>query len=388
MRPWLPLLTLLVAACTSAPTAATAPTTAPSPSASPAGATAAPTAEPTPQPTARPGVRATAAGPIPVTFRYVAVDTPLADGFRTRLWLVDLSARRAPAVVAEWDGPASPVGDHSISADGTRVLLSASSARSRVALYLVRVDTGDVRTLVEDPQAIPISPRLSPDGSRYAFTKYPSAGGSDLGIWAAETAGGDARRIADPSAASNVPALPLAWSVDGEWLAFTRDVDLDRTEVHLAPRDGGREIVVGRGDRVAWRRAAPQLLVAALTPPTSRAYTFDLGTGKTADVVKLEKLFVASLQWHPTLDRFVYVESEGAGREASGGIWLRNADGTGAQRLDAVRSAFAPEWSGDGTLLTGLAGGDDALVPVIDLQSGKRISVLCRRGGTPPGSCT
>jgi Tol biopolymer transport system component len=387
VRRLLPLLVVIAAACTSAPVTAPGTTAAPSTSGAGPASTPAPDASLTTLPTSRPGVRATAAEAIPATFRYVAVDTALADGFRTRLWLVDLTARRAPIVVAEWDGPAAPVGDHSVSADGTRVLLSAAGTRSRVALYLLRVETGDVRVLFEDPATIPLSPRLSPDGQRYAFSRYPAEGGSDLGIWSGAASGGDARRIADPSSASNVPALPLAWSVDGAWLAFSRDVDIDRTEVRLAPRDGGPEIAVGLGDRVAWRRSAPELLVGVLVPPSSRAYTFDLRTGKTVDVVKIDKLFVTSLQWHPTQDRFVYVESESAGREASGGIWLRNADGSGAQRLDTVRSAFAPEWSADGTLLTGLAGGDDALVPVVDLQSGKRLSVLCRRGGTPPGSC-
>lgn len=381
------LLGLLLVSCTAAPSAIPSPTAGASATAAAATGNAGPTASATPLPSMVPGVRATPAGTIPDTFRYVALDTTLADGVRTRLWLVDLSAQRAPVVVAEWDAPASPVGDHSVSADGKTVIVSAAGARSRVALYLLHPGMGDVRVLFEDPTAIVISPRVSADGSRYAFTKYPAAGGSDAGIWAGATSGGGVKRIADPSSASNVPAMPLAWSTDGSWLAFTRDVSLERTEVHLAPRDGGPEIAVGEGDHVAWRVTAPQLLVSVPSTPTSRAYTFDLGSGKSTDVVKADKLFVSSLQWHPSLDRFLYVESEGAGREASGGIWLRNADGSAGEKVNAPRAAYAPEWSRNGSLLTVLGGGDDSVVPVILLPSGRQVSVLCRRGGTPPGSC-
>lgn len=386
MRLVLPICLLFVS-CSAVPPPVPSPTAAANATAAAATGSAAPGASPTPLPSMVPGVRSTPAGAIPDAFRYVALDTPLADGFRTRLWLVDLGARRAPLVVAEWDAPASPVGDHSVSADGKTVVISATGTRSRVALYLLRPETGDVRVAFEDPSTIVVSPRVSADGSRYAFTEYPAGGGSDAGIWSGSTTGGPVRRIADPSSASNVPAMPLAWSTDGSWLAFTRDVSLDRTEVHLVPQGGGREITVGEGDRVAWRAAAPQLLVSVPSTPTSRAYTFDLGSGKSADVVKADKLFISSLQWHPSQGRFLYVESEGAGREASGGIWLRNADGSAAEKVNAPRAAYAPEWSRDGSLLTALGGGDDALVPVILLPSGRQVSVLCRRGGTPPGSC-
>lgn len=388
VRPAAPLLAALLVACGSASGLPGTSVAAPASPRTPPGVVPVPsqTGSPIPQPTSRPGIRATAAGPLPASLRYVALDSPIADGFHTRLWLVDLAGSRPPIVVAEWDAPASPVGGYSASADGAGVIVSAAGTRSRVALYLLRPETGETRILFEEAGTIAISPRISPDGQRVAFTKYPAAGGSDAGIWAGPT-GGELRRIADPSTASNVPAMPLAWSADSAWLAFTRDVSLDRTEVHIAPRGGGTEVTVGEGDRVSWRTRAPELLVAAATTPPSRAYTYDLSTGTTTDVLTVAKLVIPVIGWHPTLDRFMYVESEGAGREASGGAWVRSADGSSAQRLDVGRAAFAPEWSRDGSLLTALGGGDDAIVPLIDLLSGRRISVLCRRGGKPPGDC-
>ena len=382
---------VLLVACEAAPVASPSitPTLAPIATATPsptARPTAAPTPSPSPEPTARPGIRATAAGPIPESFRYVAIDLPLADGFRTRLWLVDLNAKRPPSVVAEWDGPASPVGGHSISTDGRTVLISAAGSRSRVALYLLRPETGTAVVLFEEPGTIVISPRLTPDGGRFAFTKYPAAGGSDLGIWSGLTSGGELQEIAARSVLSNVPLMPLAWSADSVWLAFTRE-QTDHSEVWLAHREGGVETLVGPGDKASWRRNPPELLVAFSATPSSRAYTYDVTTRKTLDVVKVDKLLIPVVQWHPSLDRFVYVESEGAGREASGGIWIRNADGTGGSRLDLGRAVYSPQWSRDGTMLTALGAGEDSIVTIFELFSGRRISVVCKRGGTPPADC-
>ncbi len=379
----------LLVACQAPPavTPTLSPTSSPHAVATP---TATPAARATPSPTAQPialaGIRATPAGALPESFRYVALDRPYAEGFRTWLWLVDLDARRAPAVVAEWDGPASPVGEHSIASDGKAVLISAKGSRSRVALYLLRPESGTTTILFEESNVIVISPRISPDGQRYAFTRHVEGGEYDDGIWAGLTAGGEMKRIVDQPRFTNVPRMSLAWSVDSVWIAFTRI--RERTDVFLAHREGGPQIEVGAGDRVSWRKNPPELLVAANGPPTSRIYTFDLTTRKQVEVAKVDKLMYPLVQWHPTLDRFAYVESEGAGREASGGIWIRSADGTGASSLDLGRAVFSPQWSRDGTSLTALGGGDEVIVPVIELLTGRRIAVLCRRGGTPPADCT
>jgi Tol biopolymer transport system component len=391
MRATIAAVAVLIVACQTAPVASpsTSPTVAPAPSPTAVATVrpaASPAASPTPEPTARPGIRATGAGTIPESFRYVAIDLPLADGFRTRLWLVDLDARRAPQLVAEWDAPAAPVGGYSISGDGRSVIISAAGSRSRVALYLLKPETGIVVVLFEDPRTIVLAPKITPDGQRFAFTKYPADGGSDLGLWSGLTSGGDPVEIAERSTGSNVPLMPLAWSADSVSIAFTREKAEGGSEVRLTTLRGGIETTVGPGDKVSWRKNPPELLVAVSATPSSRAYTFDVATQKTLDVVKVDKLQIPLVQWHPSLDRFAYVTSEGASREASGGVWIRNADGSGASRVDLGRAVFSPQWSRDGTLLTAL-GTEDAILNVVELFSGRRIAVLCRRGGTPPADC-
>jgi len=365
------------------------PASTPGPSASAGAAVAGPIAsgsvEPSPRPTARPGIRASAIGAMPSQFRYVALDTLLADGYHTRLWLIDLSSKRAPVLAAEWDAPASPVGGYSASADGRTIVISAAGARSRVALSVLRPETGELRVLFEDPVLVVVSPRISPDGSRFAFSKYPAAGGTDLGIWAGRISGGELERITEPSNASSVPQMPLAWSPDGAWLAFTRDLDV--TEIRLVRAAGGEELRAGPGERVSWRATAPELAIEQPVGPGSRIYTVDLATGKTADLVKEDRGSVAALTWHPSGDRLAYVLSEGASREASLGIWLWRADLQRSGRTDAGRTVFAPEWSADGSILSAIAGGDDARIPIVDLLTGRQLSVLCRRGGTPPADC-
>jgi Tol biopolymer transport system component len=357
------------------------------PTASSAGATGATarTAEPSPLASARPGIRTTAVSAVPSLFRYVALDTPLVDGAHTRLWLIDLSSRRAPVLAAEWDAPAAPVGGWSASADGRTVIVSASGTRSRVALSVVRPETGETRVLFEDPAVTVVSARLTPDGSRYAFTKYPAQGGMDGGIWAGRIAGGDIARITEPTSATTTPQMPLAWSRDGAWLALTRDLDV--TEIHLVRAEGGDELLAGPGERASWRSTPPELAIEQQVGEGSRVYTVELATGKTADVLKQDKGSVAALAWHPSGDRLAYVLSEGASREASGGIWLWRIDVRTTVRTDAGRTAFAPEWSADGSVLSALAGGDDARIPIVDLLTGRQLSVLCRRGGTPPADC-
>ena len=380
------LAALVLVACdvTNAPSATTAPATA-----AVSGASAQPgarSAEPSPLATARPGIKTAPVGTIPSLFRYVALETPLVDGAHTRLWLVDLSSKRAPVLAAEWDAPVSPVGGSSVSADGRTVLISASGTRSRVALSVLRPETGETRVLFEDPTVTAVAARVSPDGARFAFTRYPAQGGFDQGIWVGRIAGGELARITAPTTDTTTPQMPVAWSPDSARLAFTRDL-ADGTEIRVVRADGGDEKLAGPGERAAWRTAAPELAIEQAVGAGARVYTIDVTTGKSTDIVKEDKGSVAALAWHPSGDRLAYVLSEGASREASGGIWIWRADSRTASRTDAGKTVFAPEWSGDGSVLSALAGGDDARIPIVDLLTGRQLSVLCRRGGTPPADC-
>lgn len=377
------------APATPAPSPPQAATVAARPTATPTGTpavTSSPQAAPSADPVALTGVRATPAGPLPESFRYVALDIPWAEGTRTRLWLVDLQARRPPLVVAEWDGWLSPIGDHSVSADGKAVLISARGPRARVALFVLRPETGTVTTVFEEPGRIVLGGRISPDGQRFAFTRLVDGVTSDEGIWSAPVEGGELKRIVEPSAGLGAPLMPLAWSTDSVWLAVMRVRVI--AELSLAHREGGPEAPIGDGDRVAFRRNPPEVLVASNSPTASRLYTYDLTTRATRGVAKLEKRAFSQVEWHPTLERFASQETAYGGANIGSQIWLRNTDGTGASSVDLGRNVQALQWSRDGTLLTALGAGDDSVTPVVDLLTGRSLAVLCKRGGRPPADCT
>ena len=396
------LAALILVACdvtATPPTGSAAPASAPA--GGPGAAVAPRTSEPSPLASGRPGIHTTAVGSIPSLFRYVALDTPLVDGVHTRLWLMDLSSRRAPVVAAEWDAPASPVGGWSSSADGRVLLVTAQGARARVALNVVRPETADTRVLFEDPAITVVAARISPDGSRYAFTKYPAAGGNDQGIWAGRVSGGDALRLTPAFTSSTVPQMSAGWSLDNAWLAYTIDVDAPTpfSEMWVVRSDGGTTSRVGPGDRASWRKAEPQLLMSASGETGSvRAADLSGPQPRGIDLVgDLKKTFIPAIAWNPTSDVFMYVESDGPDREAANAIRILPVTGSpsgvfgigGSTTLKVTaQGAFsAPEWSADGTILSALAAGDSVRIPIVDLLTGRQLSVLCRRGGTPPADC-
>lgn len=371
---------------TPAPLPSASATLAVRPTASPAPtATASARPAPSPDPVALAGVRAVPAGALPESFRFVALDIPWAEGVRTRLWLVDLQAKQAPRVVAEWDGWLAPVGDHSISADGRAVLISARGTRARVALYVLRPESGTVTTVFEEPGRIALSARISPDAQRFAFTRLVDGATRDEGVWSGPLAGGELKRIVEPASDLGAPIMSLGWSLDSVWVAVMRV--RATSEIALAHREGGPEIPVGEGERVSWRRNRPELLVAANSPTASRLYTFDVTAKAAKEVARLEKRAFSHLEWHPTLERLATQETAYGGASAGGEIWVRNADGTGASSVDLARTVHDPRWSRDGTMLTALGGGDDSATALVDLFTGRPIAVLCRRAGTPPADC-
>lgn len=376
MRPLPLLVALVMLSC--GPVAEPSPTPPPpteTPTASPPSPTPEPTA--TPDPTPQPGVRATALGQLPRSFRYVETAWPLGpEEVSVRLWLVDLDTAGAPArQAAEWVSAST---SFSASADGRSVVLEGIAPSGLPAIYLLRPETGEASVVFEEEGSRPVAPTVTHDGSRIAFGKRPLTGiGGDLGIWAGPI-GGPYALIAAASELSNVPATPLGWSPTGEWLAFARRTARD--EVRLVRSGGGPEVTVGEGRSISWRTQGPELLVGA----GDRMYTYGITTARTQDVHGDARGPFFDVHWHVALERFVYATS---GTHPGGvEIWIRNADGSQPARVDGERWVLAPRWSPDGTLLTALVGGDDSVVPIIDLATGREIAHVCRRGGAP-GRC-
>ncbi|MGH2490025.1 MAG: TolB family protein [Candidatus Limnocylindria bacterium] len=306
---------------------------------------------------------------------------------------MDLTGRRAPLVAAEWEPKMLVFRPVSASRDGRVVALSAPSARSASALYVLRTETGRLDVIFDEPQILAVEPQISPDGTKVAFTQLRVSGtsGADLGIWLHDRTNGSMRSIAEPQAVSGAFAAGLGWSSDGASLAIKRS--FAQPSVRLVPTVGGSEIPVADGHRVSWRARAPELLIGAtmLGGQVVRIQTYDMATKTVREVHRVERSILRDLQWHPTAGRFIYGQNEPGiiGRSPEFELWQRNADGSQATLIErSTRGQMFPEWSPDGSLLTGFQADSSTTIGLIEMPSGRRIATLCRQGGTPPDRCT
>lgn len=172
--------------------------------------------------------------------------------------------------------------------------------------------------------SIALSPRISPDGSRVAFTQIGKRG-VNLGMYSIELG----RPVAFPAfAGTNSTA---AWSPDGTKLAFSSSMRGD-PEIFVSDANG----------------AAPKRLTA----------------NKGSDV---------SPVWNPkTGSQIAFV----SGRTGLPQIYIMEADGTNVQRMTDGGYAVSPSWSPNGQFLTfawrrnygpGAPGGQD--IYIMDIAS-------------------
>lgn len=171
---------------------------------------------------------------------------------------------------------------------------------------------------------IALSPRISPDGSRVAFTQIGRRG-VDLGMYSLELG----RPVAFPSyAGTNSTA---AWSPDGAKLAFSSSMRGD-PEIFVAEASG----------------AAPKRLTAV----------------RGSDVAPV---------WNPKTGAQIAFVS---GRTGLPQIYIMEADGTNVQRMTDQGYAVSPSWSPNGQFLAfawrrnygpGAPGGQD--IYVMDVAS-------------------
>ena len=169
--------------------------------------TATRTATPTPSPqTTNQGVVLNARPTVvPPDFKYV-------ETWPGRIVMFDLAARRATeiatytTVTAE---PGHPAAQLSASADGRTLLVLVLVSPTDRTLFVVRPETGEVRTIMRGPLDRGI---LSADGSRFAVARHDS---DPLltGLAVGAIADGTTRRlIADDPQLVGSPPIPFAFS--------------------------------------------------------------------------------------------------------------------------------------------------------------------------------
>ncbi|UCG85076.1 MAG: PD40 domain-containing protein, partial [Gemmatimonadota bacterium] len=223
---------------------------------------------------------------------------------------------------------------------------------------------------------------LSPDGSRLAFT-------SDGSLWVVPLQGnvepdmaGEPVRLTEPMCANNW-GNELAWSADGEWIAFNAEGDPpdcsgDRT-IHVIPSAGGEPIripgeyvVEGQGYEAHRLGLSPdgKILAFSYTDPESDAaerdsrqslqddlsiYTIPVEGG---EVSQLTQSLSSEPAFSPDGRHVAYVKFTGLeeermlGRESDGiaqnEVWVIPATGGVPVVVDSSGGARGPVWSPDG----------------------------------------
>jgi Tol biopolymer transport system component len=252
----------------------------------------------------------------------------------------------------------------------------ASPGAAGAGLILIALSNGDRRTLTAPPPGTSdIAPAFSPDGTRLAFQRIPTAAVSD--IWVADADGAGARRITFDDRLLEGPA----WTQDGRALIFS-SARLGAGRLWRVPAGGGTPEALpdtGPGSTMPTvpRRADRLAFVASLED--TNMWEVSIGStgapdGPARPGVSASSWLDGSPDFSPDGSRLVFVSNR-TGRDE---IFMSLVDSVAAQQLTdfsrvPASTAGSPRFSPDGTRVA-----FDARV-----RGNADIYVVSASGGTP-----
>ena len=242
--------------------------------------------------------------------RQVAFERQVSGG-PSGLWLLDLAKGSVRALT----GASTEARDPAWSRDGSRVYFE-NGADTDAMLQAVRVQDGamEVVARLADGGHTLLRPRVSPDGTRLAYTRSSEG---QLEVWVRALAEGTDTRVARLGEGVAFPA----WSPDGRALAV--DVWRDgHAQVYVAELASGAISQVSRSVDQAWVRSwSPDGTRVAFAGATDGRWNVWSVRRDGTELRQLtdygdEHHYVRNPEWSPTGDRLVYEFAT-----FSGNIW-------------------------------------------------------------------
>ena len=233
-------------------------------------------------------------------------------GLPPALWILDLARGSVRSLVRPQEGARDPAW----SADGREILFESGSGEGR-ALRAVRLDSGTVRDVVRlgDGEHDLLRPRLSPDGTRLAYTRSQEG---QLEVWVRTLADGRDARVARMGEGAAFPV----WSPDGRALAV--DVWRDgHAQVHVVDVATGDSRQVSRDVDQAWVRSwspdGTQVAFAGARDGHWNVWSVARDGTRQQQLTAYgdEHHYVRNPAWSPQADRLVYEFAS-----FSGNVWV------------------------------------------------------------------
>lgn len=235
--------------------------------------------------------------------------------FAAELWAAPLAAGGAVRIARfldRYEGGRFNANDvrRQISADGRRVVVSAGSG-PRYQLALLDLAHGTVTAIRQDDADL-LRPALSPDGTRIAFVRQPTAGPED-GLWIVNADGSGARRLRP--GVEGLFTWIFGWTSDSRQVAFDQVQNIP-SYVLVDVATGAVSAAIGFlplyvGDQVDWRNASPRFVAGFADRAYDGEYRIvvaDRADGPQRVVVSESNhfLMVGAPRWHPMRDEILY----------------------------------------------------------------------------------
>ena len=249
----------------------------------------------------------------------------------------------------------SPDGSH-LAFASERIELNPQNSEGRKGLWVVDVQSGDVRQVSGEDMALP---NWSPHGHRIAFTRRLGEGESDAqsDVWTVSALGGDAVPVTRGVATDWNPA----WSPDGRYLYFAsnRSGSMNLWRVRIDEESGvplrDPEPVTTPATSLAHISVSGdgRLIVYSSVLVTSNIQRTELDPRTATPVGEPSWLTTGSRRWSspdPSPDGEVIAFYSLT--EPEGDLYVARADGTGLRRVTGdTANDRVPRWSPDGEWL-------------------------------------